>query len=118
MRVFVAGHGGLVGSAVLRTKPSNVEVVVQSREELSLTDELTVFNFLSQNKIDSIILAAAKVGGIGANSTDHKNFLLENLKIQNAILSAASKLKNSISDRPKAAKTTEQANIAISRLGK
>lgn len=93
MRVFVAGHGGLVGSAVLRMKPSNVEVVVQSREELSLTDELAISNFLRQNKIDSIILAAAKVGGIGANSTDHKNFLLENLKIQNAVLSAASELK-------------------------
>jgi GDP-L-fucose synthase len=66
---------------------------VQSRDELSLTDELAVVNFLRQNKIDSIILAAAKVGGIGANSMDHKNFLLENLKIQNTILSSASKLK-------------------------
>ncbi len=89
----MAGHRGLVGSAVLRTKPSNVEVVVQSRDELSLTDELAVVNFLRQNKIESIILAAAKVGGIGANSMDHKNFLLENLKIQNSILSSASKLK-------------------------
>lgn len=90
MKVFVAGHRGLVGSALLRTKPSDITVVVQSRKELSLTDESSIFDFLHKNKIDSVILAAAKVGGIGANSKDHKNFLLENLKIQNAVLSAAS----------------------------
>ena len=93
MRVFVAGHRGLVGSAILRTKPSNAEVIVKSRKELSLTDESSLFNFLLNDRIDSIVLAAAKVGGIGANSKDHKNFLLENLKIQNAVISAASQAK-------------------------
>ena len=92
MRVFVAGHQGLVGSAVLRTKPADAEVVVQSRSELLLTDKSAVLDFLKSNQIDAIVLAAAKVGGIGANSKDHKAFLLENLNIQNSVLAAASEL--------------------------
>jgi GDP-L-fucose synthase len=92
VRVFIAGHQGLVGSAVLRAKPADVEVVVRGRSELQLNEKREVYDFLNDNHIDAIILAAAKVGGIGTNSKDHKGFLLENLNIQNAVLGGASEL--------------------------
>jgi GDP-L-fucose synthase len=92
MRVFIAGHRGLVGGAVLRAKPAGVEVVVRGRSELQLNEKRAVCDFLKVNHIDAIILAAAKVGGIGQNSKDHKGFLLENLNIQNAVLGSASEL--------------------------
>jgi GDP-L-fucose synthase len=92
-KVFVAGHKGLVGSALVRTAPDGIEMVTASREELSLDETSSVRDFLFEKKIDSVILAAAKVGGIGANSTHHKEFLLSNLAIQNSVMRAASDLR-------------------------
>jgi GDP-L-fucose synthase len=89
MKVFVPGHRGLVGSAVLRRKPVNVQVVTRERSELDLTDYKSMFNFFQNEEFDAFILCAARVGGIGANSRDQRAFLTENLNIQNAVISAA-----------------------------
>lgn len=92
-KVFVAGHRGLVGSALIRNFPKNFELVVADRSNLLYTDPVAVENFLFKNDVDTVILAAAKVGGIGANSEGHKEFLLQNLSIQNAFFSAASRVR-------------------------
>jgi len=88
-RIFVAGHKGLVGSALLRRAPEKVELFTADRTQLSLTNFSDVSDFLKTNRIDSVILAAAKVGGIGANASHHKEFLAENLNIQNSVMIAA-----------------------------
>ena len=92
MSVFVAGHKGLVGAAVTRVAPTDIELHTATRFELDLSDVKSVRLFFKNNAVNAVILAAAKVGGIGANSRDHKAFLLENLNIQNAVLSAAADL--------------------------
>ncbi len=92
MKVFLAGHNGLVGSAIIREAPATVEIIKVSRSKLDLVDQSAVYDFIAKEKPDSIILAAAVVGGIGANSTNQKGFLLENLRIQNSVLGAASEL--------------------------
>lgn len=92
MRVFVAGHNGMVGSSILRQAPSNYTVLTANKSQLDLTDEYNVQIYLEKMHPDAIILAAAKVGGIGANSANQKSFLYENLKIQNGVMSAASKI--------------------------
>lgn len=92
-RVFVAGHRGLVGSALLRNFPSGVKIIIASRSTLNLADSNAVRIFLSKNNVDSVIFAAAKVGGIGANSKHHKSFIVDNLTIQNSVIVAASELK-------------------------
>jgi GDP-L-fucose synthase len=90
-RIFLAGHKGLVGSAVLRRlKELNYKnVVLASRKELNLLDQSKVFNFLKRNKIKSIIICAAKVGGIKANNDFKGNFIYENLTIQNNLIHGA-----------------------------
>jgi GDP-L-fucose synthase len=93
MRVFVPGGKGLVGSAVIRNAPLNVEIFAPKRDELDLTNRLAVTQYLLTNQIDSTIMAAAKVGGILANSKNQWSFLLENLKIQNAIFESAIQAK-------------------------
>ena len=89
MKVFIPGHRGLVGSALTRISPPNTEVITKSREELNLFDIEKVKDFLRATKIDAIIIAAARVGGIGANSKYQKEFLVENLNLQNSLLMAA-----------------------------
>jgi GDP-L-fucose synthase len=88
MKVFVAGHNGMVGSAVRRTAPKDYEVFTASRSELDLTDIDAVRKYLEINNVDSIILAAAKVGGIAANMTFQKDFIYQNLQIQNSVIMA------------------------------
>ncbi len=90
-KVFVAGHRGLVGSAVLREieRRGYSRVVTRSRAELDLRDQLRVREFLKAENPRLLFLAAAKVGGIHANNTQRWDFLRENLEIQNSVLGAS-----------------------------
>ncbi|MFJ9809085.1 GDP-L-fucose synthase family protein [Streptomyces sp. NPDC101158] len=89
-RVFVAGHRGLVGSAVARRLSADGhEVITRSRAELDLRDASRTAAFLADSRPDAVVLAAAKVGGIMANSTSPVQFLEENLRIQLAVVAGA-----------------------------
>ena len=90
-KIFIAGHKGLVGSAVLRRliQLNYSNIITAEKKNLNLLDQKKVFNFLKKNKIKSIILCAARVGGIKANNTYKGNFIYENLTIQNNIIHAA-----------------------------
>lgn len=90
-RIFIAGHRGMVGSAIVRqlSADSNVEIVVRARNELDLTNQQAVKHFFISEKIDQVYLAAAKVGGIHANNTYPADFIYENLMIQCNIVHAA-----------------------------
>lgn len=90
-RIFVAGHKGMVGSAIVRLLQLNesVEIVVRSRDELDLLDQRAVQSFFEQQSIDSVYLAAAKVGGIHANNTYPAEFIYQNLVIQTNIIHSA-----------------------------
>ena len=90
-KIFVAGHNGMVGSAIIRQLKvsGDVDVITRSREELNLLDQTGVFQFFKNNNIDQVYLAAAKVGGIVANNTYPAEFIYENLTIQNNIIHGA-----------------------------
>ncbi len=90
MRIFVAGHKGMVGSSILRLAPQEHEIVTVTRNEVDLTNSREVKSFLQGNSVDAVVMAAAKVGGIGANSKFQKAFLVENLNLQNGVLVGAS----------------------------
>jgi len=82
--IFVAGHSGMVGSAIVRQleKLEFVNILTESRNNVDLTDQSSVINFFSTNKIDYVVLAAARVGGIFANSEYPAEFIYENLMIE------------------------------------
>jgi GDP-L-fucose synthase len=90
-KVFVAGHRGLVGSALCRclTKGGYQHIIVRSHSELDLLDPAAVNAFFHSERPDLVYLAAARVGGIYANSTYPVEFLLDNLKVQNNVIEAA-----------------------------
>jgi len=90
-KVFVAGHNGMVGSAIVRQleKSGTSEVITRSRNELDLTNQASVQQFFAEHAVDQIYLAAAKVGGIIANNTYPADFIYENLMIQANIIHAA-----------------------------
>jgi len=90
-RIFVAGHRGLVGSAILRALEAKGEGVLltRTRAELDLTDRIAVEAFFAAEKPTQVYLAAAKVGGIRANDTYPAEFLHENLAIQTHVIHAA-----------------------------
>jgi GDP-L-fucose synthase len=91
MKIYVAGHRGLVGSAITRAIENSEEHswIGQTRQELDLSDREAVFAYLASEKPDAIIVAAAKVGGIHANATFPVEFLTENLQIQGNLLDGA-----------------------------
>lgn len=83
MRVFVAGHRGMVGGAISRKlMDRGADVVTRTRSDLDLTNQEAVRNFFETEKIDAVVLAAAKVGGIHANNTYPADFIYENLMIE------------------------------------
>ncbi len=90
-KIYVAGHKGFVGSAVVRSlkRHGYKSIVIRDRADLNLSDKMAVRAFFESERPRSVILAAAKVGGIGANNRLRVEFLLENLEIQNHIISAA-----------------------------
>ncbi|MBU0664990.1 MAG: GDP-L-fucose synthase [Proteobacteria bacterium] len=90
-RIYVAGHTGMVGSAIMnRLKQQGYEnIVTHSHAELDLLDQKAVRFFFQQEQIDCVILAAAKVGGILANATFPADFIYQNLVIQNNVIHEA-----------------------------
>ena len=89
-RIFVAGHRGMVGSAVVRRlKSENCEILTADRKTLDLRDENATSDWMRKNQPDAIIMAAARVGGIIANNSYPVDFLQENLSIQNSVFAAA-----------------------------
>jgi GDP-L-fucose synthase len=89
-RVFVAGHRGMVGAALVRRlKGEDCEVLVAPRETLDLRDAAAVRSFMTREKPQAVFLAAAKVGGILANSTSPADFIYDNLAIEVAVVDAA-----------------------------
>ena len=89
--VFVAGHLGMVGSALCRALSSDVEcqLLKRNRQELDLTNQYDVRQFFETERIDEVYIAAAKVGGIHANNTYPAEFIYDNLMIQANIIDSA-----------------------------
>src|SRR5690606_11576492 len=91
LRVFVAGHGGMVGSAIVRQleQEQSCEIVTRSSNELDLSDQARVRGFFREESIDQVYLAAARVGGIHANNTYPADFIYDNLMIEANVVQAA-----------------------------
>src|SRR4051812_20897716 len=89
--IYVAGHRGLVGSALVRRLRSAgyPEPITRTRKQLDLTDQRAVRDFIDAERPDAIFLAAAKVGGINANSKYRWDFIYENLAVEINVISAA-----------------------------
>ena len=89
--IFVAGHNGMVGSALVKQLQllDGVQLITKSRAELDLTNQAQVHEFFTQHKIDEVYLAAAKVGGIYANNIYPAQFIYENMMIESNIIHAA-----------------------------
>ena len=94
-KIFLAGHNGLVGSALYRLlkKKNFKNIITASRKKLDLRDFNKVKKFFSNNKIDFVINCAARVGGINANNSFPADFILDNLAIQNNILTNCRRYK-------------------------
>lgn len=92
-KIYVAGHRGLVGGAIVRRLQSlgHTHLVLRTHHELDLLNQTDVMNFFAQEKPDYVFLAAAKVGGILANNTYKADFIYQNLQIQNNIIFNAHK---------------------------
>jgi GDP-L-fucose synthase len=90
-KVYVAGHRGMVGSAILRrlATRNGIEILTRSHAELDLTAQSAVRAFMEAHRPDAVILAAAKVGGIHANATYPAEFIYQNLMIQNNVIHQA-----------------------------
>ena len=90
-RIFIAGHKGMVGSSICRAlnKKGYQQLLMANREELDLTNQFCVNNWIKENKPTIVVIAAAKVGGILANSLYTADFILENMKIQSNLIEAS-----------------------------
>ena len=91
MKIFIAGHRGMVGSALVREaeKRGGHEILTATRSELDLLNQLECHQWLQENRPDQVIIAAAKVGGIHANSTYPAEFIYENLTIATNLIEGA-----------------------------
>lgn len=87
-RIYVAGHLGLVGSAIVRNlrQKGYTDIITRTRAELDLADQQAVAAFFAETRPEYVVLAAAKVGGIMANNTYRAQFIYENLQIQNNVI--------------------------------
>jgi GDP-L-fucose synthase len=90
-KIYIAGHRGMVGSAIVRRlqKDGFTNIVTRTSKELDLKEQQAVRDFFAQEKPDVVVLAAAKVGGIHANNVYRAQFLYENLMIQNNVIHSA-----------------------------
>lgn len=90
-RIYVAGHRGMVGSAIVRQlqKEGFENILIRSHAELDLTDQAAVRQFFSQERVDRVVLSAAKVGGIHANNVFRADFIYNNLMIQANVIHQA-----------------------------
>ena len=99
-KIFIAGHKGMVGSSICKKLKQNgySNLIFTSKKKLNLLDQTKVYKYLKKNKPKLVIIAAAKVGGILANSSTKEKFLYENLQIQNNLIhgSYLAKVKNLI----------------------
>lgn len=91
--IYIAGHRGMVGSAIYRKLIENGfnNIITRTSKDLDLRDQQAVFKFFEENKIDYVFLAAAKVGGINANNIYRAEFLYDNLMIEANIIHASYK---------------------------
>ena len=87
-KIFLAGHKGMIGSAIFRKlkKKKYKNILTVDKKTIDLKDQKKVFNFLKKNKPQATIIAAAKVGGIAANNIYKADFIYENLEIQNNLI--------------------------------
>jgi len=94
-KIYVAGHRGLVGSAIVRNLKSKgyTNIIGKTHKELDLTNQIAVRKFFQEEKPEYVFLAAAHVGGINANNTHPAEFIYENLEIQNNVIKAAHDFK-------------------------
>ena len=94
-RIYVAGHRGLVGSAIVRNLKANgfTNIITRTHAELDLTNQADVRKFFEEERTEYVFLAAAKVGGIHANNTYPADFIYDNLMIQNNVIKAAHDFK-------------------------
>ena len=94
-RIYVAGHRGLVGSAIVRNLKANgfTNIITRTHAELDLTNQAYVRKFFEEERPEYVFLAAAKVGGIHANNTYPADFIYDNLMIQNNLIKAAHDFK-------------------------
>ena len=92
-KIYIAGHRGLVGSAIVKNLESKgyTNLVYRTHSELDLTNQIAVEEFFNKEQPEYVILAAAKVGGIVANNTYRADFIYENLAIQNNVIHQAYK---------------------------
>jgi len=90
-KIYIAGHKGLVGSAIVRQLESRgfTNLLMRTHKELDLTNQVEVKNFFQQEKPDYVILAAAKVGGIHANNTYPADFIYQNIMIEANVINSA-----------------------------
>lgn len=93
LKIFIAGHRGMVGSALVRMlkEEKQYELILKSRNELDLINQYSVNKFFEKQKLDQVYLLAAKVGGILANNTFPADFIYENLMIEANVINAAFK---------------------------
>ena len=89
-KIFIAGHKGMVGSAIFRKlKNKSNKIVIADKKKLNLLNQKSVLSFFKKNKFDEVYLCAAKVGGIHANNTYVADFIYQNLEIQNNFIHSA-----------------------------
>ena len=87
-KIYVAGHRGMVGSAIVRNLQAKgyTNIVTRTHAEMDLTDQQAVKTFFEQEKPDQVYLAAARVGGIYANNSFPAEFIYDNLMVQNNVI--------------------------------